>query len=148
MFSVCFDYYAFSLPCFPFLSLSLSLSLCLTAMAWRSSGATNEELCDRLHENGVVRSKRVVKAMKQVDRKLFIPDGGEHLVREGERQKCKVNTERDTEMTRVIVLGITYRLHYRHRERKQRTAEKLKKRQARRSGRERVSEVYETSNTL
>ncbi|XP_060554070.1 protein-L-isoaspartate(D-aspartate) O-methyltransferase-like isoform X2 [Ruditapes philippinarum] len=40
-------------------------------MAWRSSGSSNANLIDNLHANGIIKSDRVVSAMKAVDRKNF-----------------------------------------------------------------------------
>lgn len=40
-------------------------------MAWRSSGSSNANLVDNLHANGIIKSERVVSAMKAVDRKYF-----------------------------------------------------------------------------
>lgn len=40
-------------------------------MAWRSSGSSNANLIDNLHKNGIIKSERVVDAMKKVDRAHF-----------------------------------------------------------------------------
>ncbi|XP_052768672.1 protein-L-isoaspartate(D-aspartate) O-methyltransferase-like isoform X2 [Mya arenaria] len=40
-------------------------------MAWRSSGNSNTNLVENLHGNGIIKSPRVVEAMKAVDRKHF-----------------------------------------------------------------------------
>lgn len=40
-------------------------------MAWRSSGSSNDNLIDNLHSNGIIKSDRVIAAMKAVDRKFF-----------------------------------------------------------------------------
>jgi protein-L-isoaspartate(D-aspartate) O-methyltransferase len=37
-------------------------------MAWRSSGATNEDLVNNLHRNGVIKDERVRQAMLGVSR--------------------------------------------------------------------------------
>ncbi|KAF2429595.1 protein-L-isoaspartate O-methyltransferase [Tothia fuscella] len=42
-------------------------------MAWRSSGATNEELVNNLHKNGVIKNDRVRQAMLGVDRDHYAP---------------------------------------------------------------------------
>ncbi|XP_071491765.1 protein-L-isoaspartate(D-aspartate) O-methyltransferase-like [Diadema antillarum] len=40
-------------------------------MAWRSSGESHEELITRLHENGIIKTESVLKAMRNVDRKHY-----------------------------------------------------------------------------
>ena len=42
------------------------------SMAWRCSGNTNNELVDNLHENGIIKSQRIVEAMKATDRKVCL----------------------------------------------------------------------------
>mmetsp|Transcript_2421 Transcript_2421/g.2698 ORF Transcript_2421/g.2698 Transcript_2421/m.2698 type:complete len:85 (-) Transcript_2421:1535-1789(-) len=42
-------------------------------MAWRSSGATNEELIDNLVENGLINNQDIENAFRRVDRKFFVP---------------------------------------------------------------------------
>jgi len=50
---------------------SFSLFTELKVMAWRSSGSSNDNLIDNLHNNGIIKSERVVEAMKKVDRVNF-----------------------------------------------------------------------------
>ena len=40
-------------------------------MAWMSSGASNDELVNKLKDHGIIKSKRVEDAMKAVDRKNY-----------------------------------------------------------------------------
>ena len=48
------------------------------AMAWRSSGRSNDELVDNLFRNDVVGSSQIVEAMKSVDRANYVvPGSGE-----------------------------------------------------------------------
>jgi len=42
-------------------------------MAWRCSGATNEELIDNLARSGILKNIKVINALKQVDRKYYAP---------------------------------------------------------------------------
>lgn len=42
-------------------------------MAWRSSGETNNEMCDQLNAFGVITSPRVLQAFRMVDRSHFVP---------------------------------------------------------------------------
>ncbi|CAH1791230.1 unnamed protein product, partial [Owenia fusiformis] len=42
-----------------------------TGMAWRSSGATNEELVNNLKKNGIIKHESVERVMKLVDRKHY-----------------------------------------------------------------------------
>lgn len=44
-------------------------------MAWRCSGKTNATLVDNLYQSGIISSKRVVSAMKSVDRAHFATSG-------------------------------------------------------------------------
>ncbi|KAI7940050.1 hypothetical protein MJO28_013702 [Puccinia striiformis f. sp. tritici] len=44
-------------------------------MAWRSHGATNNELVQNLFNNGLMKSPRVLEAMKKVDRANYLPSG-------------------------------------------------------------------------
>jgi len=46
-------------------------------MAWRSSGATNEELIDNLVENGLINNQDIENAFRRVDRKFFVPKASE-----------------------------------------------------------------------
>ncbi|KXT15531.1 hypothetical protein AC579_3405 [Pseudocercospora musae] len=43
------------------------------SMAWRSSGSSNEELIEKLAQNGLIMSERVKNAMKGVDRAHYAP---------------------------------------------------------------------------
>ncbi|WWD15883.1 protein-L-isoaspartate O-methyltransferase [Kwoniella shandongensis] len=43
-------------------------------MAWMSSGRTNAELIDKMVNNGLITSTRVAEAMRNVDRKNYVPD--------------------------------------------------------------------------
>eukprot|EP00898_Chlorokybus_atmophyticus_P000387 jgi/Chlat1/1349/Chrsp119S01771 len=54
---------------------SLLLAFPLT-MAWFSSGTSNDDLIDRLKQHGILKSERVIKYMRQIDRGLFVPGGG------------------------------------------------------------------------
>ena len=45
------------------------------AMAWRSSGRSNDELIDNLHKNGVITDVSVAHAMKSVDRANYVVPG-------------------------------------------------------------------------
>ena len=51
--------------------------LCLlgrnAAMAWMSSGSSNDDLISRLKKNGILQTPRVEAAMKAVDRKHYSP---------------------------------------------------------------------------
>lgn len=65
--------------------LVLFASLCLllaqivpVIMAWRCSALTNEGLVDNLARQGIIQSKRVLDAMKVVDRAKYMEDAG-HL---------------------------------------------------------------------
>lgn len=51
--------------------LSLSPQRPLVVMAWRSHGQSNDDLIDRLRDNGIIKSPRVETAMKAVDRAHF-----------------------------------------------------------------------------
>ena len=42
-------------------------------MAWRCSGATNEELIDNLARSGILTNIKICDALKQVDRKNYAP---------------------------------------------------------------------------
>jgi protein-L-isoaspartate(D-aspartate) O-methyltransferase len=42
-------------------------------MAWRCSGATNEELINNLARSGILKNSKVINALKQVDRKYYAP---------------------------------------------------------------------------
>ncbi|XP_022083177.1 protein-L-isoaspartate(D-aspartate) O-methyltransferase-like isoform X2 [Acanthaster planci] len=42
-----------------------------SAMAWRSSGSTHDELVYKLKQHGIIKSESVHNAMKQVDRKSY-----------------------------------------------------------------------------
>ncbi len=42
-------------------------------MAWRCSGATNEELIDNLARSGILTNNKICDALKQVDRKNYAP---------------------------------------------------------------------------
>lgn len=44
-----------------------------SAMAWLSSGNTNNDLIAQLRDNGIIKSPRVEAAMKSVDRKHYAP---------------------------------------------------------------------------
>lgn len=48
-------------------------------MAWRSSGANNDELVDNLRRHGIISSQSVEKALRAVDRKFFVPKGNEDV---------------------------------------------------------------------
>lgn len=43
-------------------------------MAWRSSGATNEEMVDNLKKFGVISSDFICEGFRNVDRKFFVPN--------------------------------------------------------------------------
>lgn len=45
------------------------------AMAWRSSGRTNDELIDNLHRNDVMTDVSIAHAMKSVDRANYVVPG-------------------------------------------------------------------------
>jgi len=40
-------------------------------MAWRSQGATNEDLISQLQEHGIIKNEMIAKVMKETDRKLY-----------------------------------------------------------------------------
>lgn len=40
----------------------------VSVMAWRSSGSSNSNLVDNLASNGIIKSERVINAMKKIDR--------------------------------------------------------------------------------
>jgi protein-L-isoaspartate(D-aspartate) O-methyltransferase len=42
-------------------------------MAWRCSGATNDELIDNLARSGIIKNTKVINALKAVDRKYYAP---------------------------------------------------------------------------
>ena len=56
-------------------ALALAFSVPGRAMAWRSSGATNDELVDNLRTNGVIEHADVAAAMKAVDRGFYVVKG-------------------------------------------------------------------------
>ncbi|GFR81356.1 protein-L-isoaspartate O-methyltransferase [Elysia marginata] len=43
----------------------------VSVMAWRSSGNSNSNLVDNLASNGIIKSERVISAMKKIDRGHF-----------------------------------------------------------------------------
>ncbi|ODN98504.1 protein-L-isoaspartate O-methyltransferase [Cryptococcus wingfieldii CBS 7118] len=43
-------------------------------MAWMSSGRSNAELIENMRRSGLIQSARVAAAMKQVDRKHYVPE--------------------------------------------------------------------------
>uniref|UniRef100_A0A7S1Z0L7 Protein-L-isoaspartate(D-aspartate) O-methyltransferase n=1 Tax=Trieres chinensis TaxID=1514140 RepID=A0A7S1Z0L7_TRICV len=46
-------------------------------MAWRSGGATNDEMVDNLTRFGVISSESVERGFRSVDRRFFVPKGNE-----------------------------------------------------------------------
>ncbi|KAK3593444.1 hypothetical protein CHS0354_020207 [Potamilus streckersoni] len=49
----------------------LLLRQCRFIMAWRSSGSNNANLVDNLQKNGILKTQRIIDAMKRVDRGNF-----------------------------------------------------------------------------
>ena len=43
---------------------------CLSTMAWRCSGSSNDELVGNLYKAGIIKSTRIRDAMKATDRKV------------------------------------------------------------------------------
>ena len=58
----------------PFL-LSAWILISSFAMAWISSGATNDELVRNLQDNGIIKSPKVAQAMQAVDRAVYTSSG-------------------------------------------------------------------------
>lgn len=56
-------------------TLALAFSVPGRAMAWRSSGASNDELVNNLRNNGVIEHADVAAAMKAVDRGFYVVRG-------------------------------------------------------------------------
>ena len=56
-------------------TLALAFSVPGRAMAWRSSGASNDELVNNLRNNGVIEHADVAAAMKAVDRGFYVVKG-------------------------------------------------------------------------
>jgi protein-L-isoaspartate(D-aspartate) O-methyltransferase len=56
-------------------ALALAFSVPGRAMAWRSSGASNDELVNNLKNNGVIEHADVAEAMKKVDRGFYVVRG-------------------------------------------------------------------------
>mmetsp|Transcript_19517 Transcript_19517/g.23261 ORF Transcript_19517/g.23261 Transcript_19517/m.23261 type:complete len:563 (-) Transcript_19517:433-2121(-) len=48
-------------------------------MAWHSGGESNTELVDNLVENGLISVSTVEKGFRNVDRKMFVPNGNEDI---------------------------------------------------------------------
>ncbi|PLW51232.1 hypothetical protein PCASD_01011 [Puccinia coronata f. sp. avenae] len=55
-------------------------------MAWRSHGTTNNKLVQNLFTNGLLKSNRLVEAMKKVDRAHYLPVGTEKYAYEDRPQ--------------------------------------------------------------
>lgn len=54
-----------------FLKLNVLSVLISSTMAWRSHGANNDELVSKLRANGIIKSDKVDRVMKSVDRGDF-----------------------------------------------------------------------------
>jgi len=52
-------------------------ALSSSAMAWRSGGETNEEMCDQLHRNGIMTKPSVIAAFRSVPRGFFVPESAQ-----------------------------------------------------------------------
>lgn len=50
---------------------AVSLTASKSDMAWRSSGATHQELIENLYKNGIITDERIKAVMLQVDRADF-----------------------------------------------------------------------------